>query len=235
MTCPSRYSGPSPLTSFPPPPLNQITLAAFSPLVARFSTAPAPQVSTPSAISTQYQDEHNDLVDNYGDPTRRAYTYFVVGGSRFIWASIGRLAVLKLLSSWGASADVLALASVEVDIGNIAPGQLVTLKWRGKPVFIKHRTDDEIADAAAVDLSTLRDPEHDSVRYKKSNILILLGVCTHLGCVPIGNSGDYAGGWFCPCHGSHYDCSGRIRKGPAPKNLEVPEYKFTEGSKVVIG
>ena len=134
-----------------------------------------------------------------------------------------------------ASADVLALASLEVELDKVELGTTQTVKWRGKPVFIRHRTDKEIAREEAVNVSELRDPETDAVRVKDPKWLIALGVCTHLGCVPISNAGEYHG-WFCPCHGSHYDTSGRIRKGPAPLNLEIPPYQFVEdGSKVLIG
>lgn len=139
------------------------------------------------------------------------------------------------MHSLNASADVLALASVEVDISTIEPGQAATVKWRGKPVFIKHRTADEIEAAVSTPLIELRDPEKDSERYRgEKEWLVLMGVCTHLGCVPLVNAGDY-NGWFCPCHGSHYDTSGRIRKGPAPLNLEVPPYSFIEDGKVLLG
>ncbi|OTA04013.1 hypothetical protein A9Z42_0045670 [Trichoderma parareesei] len=133
-----------------------------------------------------------------------------------------------------ASADVLAMAKVEVDLNTIPEGKNVIIKWRGKPVFIRHRTQDEIEQANKVNVASLRDPQTDEDRVKRPEWLVMLGVCTHLGCVPIGEAGDY-GGWFCPCHGSHYDISGRIRKGPAPLNLEIPEYDFPEDGKLVIG
>ena len=132
------------------------------------------------------------------------------------------------------SADVLALSSIEVDISSIAEGQSVTVKWRGKPVFIRHRTAAEIEAARSVDVAALPDPETDAARAPKPNWLIVVGVCTHLGCIPLGNSGEY-GGWFCPCHGSHYDTSARIRKGPAPTNLLVPTYEFLSDTIVKIG
>jgi ubiquinol-cytochrome c reductase iron-sulfur subunit len=131
------------------------------------------------------------------------------------------------------TADVLALASAEFDTGAIAEGTTLTVKWRGKPVFIRHRTADEITKEKAVSLSVLKDPQTDEARAVDPKWLIVLGVCTHLGCVPISGAGEY-GGWFCPCHGSHYDCSGRIRKGPAPLNLEIPPYKLT-GTKLLVG
>ena len=132
-----------------------------------------------------------------------------------------------------------ALASIEVDISPVAVGQSITVLWRGKPVFIRHRGAAEIEGAGKVDISGLKDPQKDSERTKKPEWLIMIGICTHLGCVPNGQkSGDVKGdynGWFCPCHGSHYDTSGRIRKGPAPLNLEVPEYSFLSDTKVKIG
>ena len=137
------------------------------------------------------------------------------------------------------SQDVKANASTEVDIGAIELGTSVTVKWRGKPVFIRHRTTDEIARANAIDSAELRDPEEDETRVQKPELLVVLGVCTHLGCVPLGQKtgevkGEYEG-WFCPCHGSHYDTSGRIRKGPAPTNLEVPPYEFLSDAVIRIG
>lgn len=121
------------------------------------------------------------------------------------------------------AADVLALASAEFDISSIPEGSTVTYKWRGKPVFVRHRSEAEITRESEVDVSTLKDPQADVDRVKDPKWLVVLGICTHLGCVPISNAGDY-NGWFCPCHGSHYDGSGRIRKGPAPLNLELPPY-----------
>ena len=185
---------------------------------------------TPNIV---YDDSNHDKFAP-GDANKRAFTYFVLTGGRFIYASAIRLAVLKFILSMTASKDVLALANLEVELGNIEPGQTITVKWRGKPVFIRHRTQEDISLANSVDLKQLRDPEPDDVRVKNPDWLIVLGVCTHLGCVPLPNAGDYHG-WFCPCHGSHYDTSGRIRKGPAPYNLEVPSYTFLEDDKVLIG
>ena len=126
------------------------------------------------------------------------------------------------------------MGSLEVDLANVEEGSTITVKWRGKPVFIKHRTDDEIAVQAAVPLSDLKDPQTDVARTVDPKYLVVIGICTHLGCVPIAGAGNY-NGWFCPCHGSHYDGSGRIREGPAPYNLEVPEYRFGPEKKIVIG
>lgn len=173
-------------------------------------------------------------MDKPGDPSKRAFTYMVLTGGRIIYASALRLAVLKFLLSMSASADVLALASLEVDLSKIEVGQTVTVKWRGKPVFIRRRTEGEIEKEVAVDVGSLRDPQADVDRATDPQWMVLVGVCTHLGCVPISNAGDY-NGWFCPCHGSHYDTSGRIRKGPAPTNLEVPPYTFLSESVVRIG
>lgn len=135
------------------------------------------------------------------------------------------------------SADTLALASTEFDLTKVADGQQVTLKWRGKPLFVRNRTPAEIARAVKDDHDPgLRDPQTDAERVKpgKAQWLVLIGSCTHLGCVPTFGGGDY-GGWFCPCHGSHYDTAGRIRKGPAPRNLEVPPYEFVSDTTIKIG
>ncbi len=150
-------------------------------------------------------------------------------------AAVGAAAVVwPLINQMSPDASTLAMASTEVDIGSIPVGQIVIIKWRGKPVFISHRSPKEIEEAQNVDLATLRDPQPDSARVKKPEWLIVIGVCTHLGCIPMGHQGDY-GGWFCPCHGSVYDTSGRIRKGPAPLNLLIPEYSFLTDTKVKIG
>jgi len=171
-----------------------------------------------------------------GEGTRRdfldlvAWSTLAVGAGALAW---------PLIDQMNPSADVLALSSIEVDLSQIEVGQAVTVKWRGKPVFIRHRTPENIAEAEAVPLNALRDPQTDAERVQKPEWLVVLGVCTHLGCVPLGNkSGEPKGdfdGWFCPCHGSHYDSAGRIRKGPAPLNLPVPEYAFLTDTSVRIG
>lgn len=142
-----------------------------------------------------------------------------------------------LVQSMNPSADVLAMASTEVDLGAIAEGQEIKVMWRGKPVFIRHRTAKNIEDAKAVDVTTLRDPETDAARVKTGHEqwLIMVAVCPHLGCIPQGGGQGEFGGWLCSCHGSQYDTSGRIRKGPSPKNLMVPEYVFLSDTKVKIG
>ena len=134
------------------------------------------------------------------------------------------------------AADVLALAEIEVELEGIEVGQAITVKWQGKPVFIRRRTPAEIDSAAKVPLSELKDPQADKDRVKagKDEWLVLIGICTHLGCIPLSHQGNYDG-WFCPCHGSQYDTSGRIRQGPAPKNLLLPPYKFLSDSKIRIG
>ncbi|CAA0835975.1 Ubiquinol-cytochrome C reductase iron-sulfur subunit [Striga hermonthica] len=179
-------------------------------------------------------DESNHERYPPGDPSKRAFAYFILTGGRFVYASLARLLVLKFVLSMSASKDVLALASLEVDLSSIEPGSTVTVKWRGKPVFIRRRTEEDIKTANSVDLASLRDPQEDSVRVKNPEWLVVVGVCTHLGCIPLPNAGDF-GGWFCPCHGSHYDVSGRIRKGPAPYNLEVPTYSFLDENKLLVG
>ena len=157
-------------------------------------------------------------------------TLGAVGTAAFIW---------PFLKSMSPEEDTLAVGSTEVDISAIEVGQSITIKWRGKPVFIKKRTKDEIDAAKMVQASDLRDPQDDADRVQKEEWLVLVGVCTHLGCVPLGQKvsdmkGEYDG-WYCPCHGSHYDTSGRIRKGPAPKNLDVPPYTFLNDNTIKIG
>ena len=142
--------------------------------------------------------------------------------------------VWPLIDQMNPDASVKALASTEVDVSNVEKGQSITVLWRGKPVFIRRRTDEEIAEAQNVNLEELKHPEKDEDRAKDPEWLVMLGVCTHLGCVPLGDKGEY-GGWFCPCHGSHYDTSGRIRKGPAPTNMEVPKYEFVNSNTIKIG
>ena len=168
---------------------------------------------------------------NAEEPTRRDFLYIATGAVGAVGA--GALA-WPFIDQLNPDASVKALASIEVDISSVPVGGAITVTWRGKPVFIRHRTAEEIAAAENVDMGDLRDPQSDSDRVQKPEWLIMVGVCTHLGCVPLGHKGDF-GGWFCPCHGSHYDTSGRIRKGPAPRNLAVPEYVFLDENKIKIG
>jgi ubiquinol-cytochrome c reductase iron-sulfur subunit len=180
------------------------------------------------------------------EPTRRDFLYIATGAV----AAVGTAAtVWPFISQMNPDASTLALASTEVDISSVAEGQAITIKWRGRPVFVRHRTPQEIEAAKAVPVSELVDTEARNPNLKdesapatdenraakgKEAILIMIGTCTHLGCVPIGLSGDF-GGWLCPCHGSHYDTAGRIRKGPAPENLHIPPYEFTNDTTVRIG
>jgi ubiquinol-cytochrome c reductase iron-sulfur subunit len=167
------------------------------------------------------------------DPSRRDFIHIAAVAA----AAGGAVATAwPLIDQMNPSADTLALASIEYDLGKVVEGQQATVKWRGKPVFVRHRTAKEIAEAKQGDTADLKDPQTDASRVKpgKDQWLIVVGVCTHLGCVPNFGSGEY-GGWFCPCHGSVYDTSGRIRKGPAPLNLAVPDYAFVSDTKVKIG
>ena len=154
-----------------------------------------------------------------------SYAVGAVGAAAVVW---------PLIDQMNPDASVKALASTEVDVSSIEPGKSITVLWRGKPVFIKRRTEEEIKEARSVKLQELKHPEKDEERAKNPEWLVMIGVCTHLGCVPLGDKGDYKG-WFCPCHGSHYDTSGRIRKGPAPTNLEVPKYEFVNSNIIKIG
>ena len=158
------------------------------------------------------------------------YALAGVGAASFVW---------PLIDQMNPAADTLALASTEIDLSSLEEGQSITVKWRGKPVFVRHRTPDEIKQAKEVLIDDMRDPQTDADRVANEKYIVLVGVCTHLGCVPLGQkTGDIKGqygGWFCPCHGSHYDHSGRIRKGTAPTNLEVPSYKFLSDTLIRIG
>ena len=154
-----------------------------------------------------------------------SYALGAVGVGAVVW---------PLIDQMNPDASVKALASTEVDVSGVEKGQSITVLWRGKPVFIRRRTEEEIAKAKDVKLEDLPHPETDEERAKNPEWLVMLGVCTHLGCVPLGDKGEY-GGWFCPCHGSHYDTSGRIRKGPAPTNMEVPKYEFVNANTIKIG
>lgn len=166
--------------------------------------------------------------------SRRAFTYLFVGGGTVTAAYATKAVVSEFVSSLSASADVLAMAKIEIKLNDIPEGKNVTFKWRGKPLFVRHRSAEEIEAEQAVDISQLRHQETDSDRVKRPEWLVLLGICTHLGCVPLANAGEY-GGYYCPCHGSHYDASGRIRKGPAPLNMEVPEHTFPKDGLLVVG
>jgi ubiquinol-cytochrome c reductase iron-sulfur subunit len=181
----------------------------------------------------------SDTVHGHGGKDGETRRDFLALAGAALGAAGAGLAIWPLIDSMNPAKDVLALSTIEVDLTPIALGQRITVKWRGKPVFIDHRTKELIAKAAEDDNANLRDPQPDKARVKKPEWLVMVGVCTHLGCVPLGQKvgqprGDF-GGWFCPCHGSHYDTSGRIRVGPAPKNLEVPAYTFLNDTTLRIG
>ncbi|ORZ21224.1 Rieske Fe-S protein [Absidia repens] len=197
------------------------------------NAAPSQAFSLRRNHTTNVPDFSKYKKENTSADASRSFAYMMVGTTALVSAAGAQATVSDFLANMSASADVLALAKAEVDLASIPEGKNVTIKWRGKPVFIRHRTQDEIAEANTVNVQELRDPQQDAERVKQPEWLVMLGVCTHLGCVPIGEAGDY-GGWYCPCHGSHYDISGRIRKGPAPLNLEIPEYNFQE-DKLIIG
>ena len=191
---------------------------------------------------------------SHADPNRRDFLLVATGAAGAVGAA---LAIWPLINQMNPDASVRAMASVEVDLAPIAEGQEIKILWRGNPVFIRHRTAAEIAAAKAVKLEELKDPLSRNANVKdnvdagdvnrviggKEQFLVMLAVCTHLGCVPMGGQGDFAvvesggkvGGWYCPCHGSHYDTAGRIRKGPAPENLPVPQYKYVSDTKIRIG
>ena len=176
--------------------------------------------------------------------TRRDFLYYATAGAGVVMTGA---AVWPLVNQMNPSADVLALASIRVDISAVEPGTQITVLWQGKPVFIRSRTEAEIAEARAVDVDDLPDADANNANLGEAPAtdenralsedgkwLVQMGVCTHLGCVPLGDAGDFHG-WFCPCHGSHYDTSGRIRKGPAPRNLPVPVASFVDETTIKLG
>ncbi|CAH1119819.1 unnamed protein product [Phaedon cochleariae] len=209
-------------------------------------------ITSGPAVSCQVRWAHTDITvpdwshyrkDSTKSPTskaadsedsRRNFAYLMVGGLSVGTAYGAKTLVTQFVSSMSASADVLAMAKIEIKLAEIPEGKSVTFKWRGKPLFIRHRTQSEIQAEQTVAVASLRDPQHDNERVQHPEWLVVLGVCTHLGCVPIANAGDF-GGYYCPCHGSHYDASGRIRKGPAPLNLEVPQHSFVNEGLLVVG
>lgn len=181
---------------------------------------------------------HADGLHGEDDPSRRDFIYIATGAAGA--AAVGAVA-WPLVTQMGPAADTLAAGSVEIDLSKVDVGQQLKTLWRGKPVFVRHRTPEEIAAAEAVPMDDLIDPQTDSDRLLPDNngnlrpeILVMVGVCTHFGCVPVGEAGDFDG-WYCPCHGSHYDTAGRIRKGPAPTNLEVPSYAYISDTVIKVG
>lgn len=184
-------------------------------------------------------------VHDTSEPTRRDFLYIATGAAGAVGAAF---AVWPFIDQMNPDAGTLALAQIDVDLTSIAEGQSVTARWRGRPVFVRHRTAAEIEEAKAVDLGSLPDPlarnenlpadapASDENRAATANEqwLVMIGVCTHLGCVPLGQAGDY-NGWYCPCHGSHYDTAGRIRQGPAPENMHIPAHEFVTETSVRIG
>ena len=170
-------------------------------------------------MSKKIQSERRDFLFTV------TYTIGAVGIGATIW---------PLIDQMNPDSSAKALATTEVDVSSVELGKTITVLWRGKPIFIRRRTKEEIEEASAVDLKDLKDPEKDEDRAKNPEWLVMVGVCTHLGCIPLGEKGEY-NGWFCPCHGSHYDTSGRVRKGPAPNNLEIPKYEFVDNNIIKIG
>ena len=166
--------------------------------------------------------EHETSSESLGEPTRRDFLYLTTGMAGVVGAAA---VAWPFIDQMRPDASTLALASIEVDVSSLQPGMSLTAKWRGKPVFIRNRTEKEVEEANDLDRSAGEG---------KENWIVMIGSCTHLGCVPLGQAGDF-GGWFCPCHGSHYDTAGRIRKGPAPENLPVPTFSFVSDTVIKIG
>jgi ubiquinol-cytochrome c reductase iron-sulfur subunit len=192
-----------------------------------------------------WKEENKVSTAEHADTNRRDFLFVATGAVGAVGAA---LTTWPFISQMNPDASVLALATIEVDLSPLEEGQSITVKWRGNPVFIRHRTAKEIEEAQAVSVADLKDPlarnenvpesdpatDINRVVGGKESYIVMMGVCTHLGCVPLGQQGEY-GGWFCPCHGSHYDTAGRIRKGPAPQNLAVPKYEYVSDTKIRIG
>jgi ubiquinol-cytochrome c reductase iron-sulfur subunit len=190
-----------------------------------------PELHELGSVDSGFYDER---IDKVREPERRAFAYMMLTTVRFAYASAARLLVVKCVASLSISASAAALATADFDLSEVDFGETITVKWRGKPIFVRRRKPEEIEEVRAVPMSHLRDEETDADRVLKDEWIILIAICPHLGCIPISNAGEY-NGWFCPCHGSHYDISGRIRKGPSPLNMEVPPYKFTDEKGLLIG
>ena len=182
------------------------------------------------------EDTTNKNQDTPIDEEKRDFLYITTTGLALAGGAVTGLALINTMNP---AKDVLALSTTEVDLSPLEEGQNLTVMWRGKPIFIRHRTLEDISSAQNIDVESLNHKETDQSRVKNPKWLVVVGVCTHLGCVPLGqkvgdSKGEF-GGWFCPCHGSHYDTSGRIRKGPAPLNLEIPPYEFVSDDIIKIG
>ena len=183
---------------------------------------------------TQVTDAHGEVIDD----DKRDFIFIATGAA----AAAGAAAFAwPLFAQMGKAADTLAAGSVEIDLSKVAEGQQLKVLWRGVPIFVRHRTAKEIAEAEGVDISDCPDPQTDDERLRPTpegnlnpSFLVMIGVCTHFGCIPVGESGDFDG-WYCPCHGSHYDTSGRIRKGPAPKNMAIPDYVYISDTVIKVG
>jgi len=229
---------------------NPLTNYSMSKLLP--GTASQTRIVSGIGVSTQVRSLHNDMaVPDFSyyrrsdslNPShknaesqgkRTSFTYIQSGALAIGSAYSGKVLVNHFIGTMAPAQDVLAMAQIEIKLADIPEGKNMVFKWRGKPLMVRHRTAEEIDIERAVDVATLRDPQTDEERTKDAEWLVILGVCTHLGCVPIANAGEF-GGYYCPCHGSHYDACGRIRKGPAPLNLEVPIYEYPEEGLLVVG
>lgn len=231
-------------------PVNPLTSYSMSKLLP--GSASQMRVSSGVGVTTHVRSLHNDMTvpdfsyyrrsaqkdasakNSDSVESRNTFTYVMSGVLALGGAYSGKVLINDFIGSMAPAQDVLAMAQIEIKLADIPEGKNMVFKWRGKPLMVRHRTPEEIEIEQAIDPATLRDPQTDAERVKDPEWLVILGVCTHLGCVPIANAGEF-GGYYCPCHGSHYDASGRIRKGPAPLNLEVPVHEYPEEGLLIVG
>ncbi|CAF0776837.1 unnamed protein product [Didymodactylos carnosus] len=225
-----------------------LTTVSMQKKLARSNVSISTSLSNPISVRYAHTDIQIPNFDYYRRKDRRdpnksyrdsgdatsPFSYLAPMGIAITSAMVAKYSIRTIVDYVGPAKDILAVAKIEIPLDGVPEGKNVVFEWRGKPVFVRHRTPEEIMREQGVDVSQLRHQQADGDRVKKPEWLIVIGICTHLGCIPVANAGDF-GGYYCPCHGSHYDASGRVRKGPAPLNLEVPEYKFKDENTIVIG
>lgn len=202
--------------------------------VSKYEHIPTADLPKPDYSAVRHEHWEQALDKDERRIQQQLPSYVALGMVGGLGLYMVKYAAIGLVRYMGPARDVMAAGAVEIDLTQIPEGKNVTVEWRGKPLFIRHRSDKEIEAANAVDISQLRDPETDIARFPRQRFLVVIGICTHLGCIPISHMGDY-NGYFCPCHGSHYDTSARIHRGPAPLNLEIPPYEYVDDNTIIVG